>query len=361
MKQWKNICSLAAVLATGVVSADQMAGNAAKKTMPSSMDRGHEVTADQMGSGYNQSAMYDVSGNWDWFLQGSFIYWHTSQEGMDLGVTRILPVGTPGRKVEYQDFKYKPGFKVALGFDTTFDDWVFFGEYTWLHHNTRQTKSYSGATTLNTAPWTDPSSTTHMTRVASNWDFDLNIFDLALSRPFYQGTRLTVNPVFGLRAMWLDQSLTLHTTPTGSPDTVRNKSRYTSNSWALGPRGGILTNWHLGSGFRIIGNAYAGILYTRYTSVKDKQTASATATGVSVSNGTRNWLRPQVEFDLGLGWGSYIYGDDYHIDFSATYDYLVFFNQNMMRWMSDRVGNTSSASPGSLYLQGLTLTGRFDF
>ncbi|MBS0615035.1 MAG: hypothetical protein JSR58_00600 [Verrucomicrobia bacterium] len=360
MDKKKSIVSIAAIMAISVVSADQMAGS---KNNPAanSINRGHEVSADQMGAGYNQSAMYDVTGTWDWFLEGSFIYWQTSQEGMDLGVTRVLPVGSPGRKVRYQDFDYKPGFKVALGFDTTFDDWVFFGEYTWLHHNNRHTKHYTGNTTLNARPWVDPTNETHLTRLTSNWDFDLDIFDLALSRPFYQGTRLTVNPVFGLRAMWLDQSLTMHVTPTGKPASVRNKVRYTSDSWALGPRGGLLSNWHLGAGFRIIGNAYAGLLYTRYTKVKDKQGTQGGATAVSVSNGTRNWLRPQLEFDLGLGWGRYIYGDKYHIDFSATYDYLVFFNQNMMRWMSDRVSIGSDGGPSNLYLQGLTLTGRFDF
>ena len=375
-RKWKNICSLAAVLATGVVSADQAAGNRGtpqkSKDMPmNQMDRGHEVSADQMGAGYNQSAAISLSGEWDWFLQASFIYWHASQENMSLGFTTQTTGGQeqnpfPGHMV-YQDFKYRPGFKVATGFDTKFDDWSFFAEYTWYHHNTHTTKSEDSGLGIDIGNLT-PNNNDVMSKISSEWELKVDILDVAVSRPYYQGTRLTVNPVVGLRAMWIHQEWEQDVTPlnltAGPSPTTKGDLELESKSWGLGPRFGFYSNWHLGGGFSVIGNAFASVLYTRYTHLTQTQDQlDAGKTPVRVTNGTHGYLRPQIETNLGLGWGQYIYGHDYHIGFAATYDFNVFFNENMLRSFADgTVASTGSMStPGNLYLHGLTLTGRFDF
>ena len=197
------------MLATGIVSADQMSRGQAssKKNKPvSQMDRGHEVSADQMGAGYNQYAEYDLGSNWDWFIQASFIYWHVSQENMDIDLrTQRFADGSTGKfanpgHVDFQDFRYKPGFKVAMGFDTQFDNWVTFAEYTWLHHETKTNRTADENQALALGSWI-PANNKSASHLSAKWKFDLDILDFAISRPYYQGTRLTVNPVVGLRAM----------------------------------------------------------------------------------------------------------------------------------------------------------------
>ncbi len=382
---WKNICSLIAVLATGVVSADQMSGGQATvkkdKNMPmNQMDRGHEVCADQMGSGYNQYAEYDLGSNWDWFIQASFIYWHVSQEHMDIALTTQRSAGgvssgtpNPGH-LDFQEFKYKPGFKVAIGFDSQFDNWVPFAEYTWLHHETRTNKSVGSGHALNLGDWVSTPNNSTASRLSAKWKFDLDILDVAISRPYYQGTRLTVNPIVGLRGMWMKQTNRFHFSPLGSPGnpaaTNPANAHYENKSWAVGPRVGAYTNWHLGAGFRAIGNAFASILYTRYNKVKmhvdqlDSVTGGTPTTSpINVKTGRISALRPQAEMNLGLGWGTYFFDHDYHIDFSATYDFMVFWHQNINRSLAVRTQGQGGVflEPGDLYIHGLTVNCRFDF
>lgn len=74
-----------------------------------------------------------------------------------------------------------------------------------------------------------------------------------------------------------------------------------------------------------------------------------------------SYLRPNVELDLGLGWGKYFKKRHWHVDFSATYDLQIFWNQNMMRSFPIIDNPLFALWPGNLYLYGLTLNGRLDF
>lgn len=65
--------------------------------------------------------------------------------------------------------------------------------------------------------------------------------------------------------------------------------------------------------------------------------------------------------NLGIGWGSYLGCQDYHLDILATYDFQVFWNQNMMVQLADDVFIRTGHAAANLYLQGLTVRTQFDF
>ncbi len=71
-------------------------------------------------------------------------------------------------------------------------------------------------------------------------------------------------------------------------------------------------------------------------------------------------VRPMLDLGLGIGWGMYAFDNQYHFDFLATYDFNVYWNQNMMRTLADdfAIGVPSS---NDLFQQGLTLRAQFDF
>ena len=52
--------------------------------------------------------------------------------------------------------------------------------------------------------------------------------------------------------------------------------------------------------------------------------------------------------ELGFAWGSYVSEDRYHLDFSVSYDFMKFFEQNMMRRTLDGY-ITQAVSAGSVY------------
>ncbi len=77
---------------------------------------------------------------------------------------------------------------------------------------------------------------------------------------------------------------------------------------------------------------------------------------------TIDFLRAHADFELGLGWGTYFDNNNWHIDFSATYGFQIFWDQNMFRNFESSVAPAKSFAPnGNLYVHGVTLNADFDF
>ena len=72
-------------------------------------------------------------------------------------------------------------------------------------------------------------------------------------------------------------------------------------------------------------------------------------------------MRAIGDAQAGFGWGMYLCDQQYHIDLSATYEFQVYWNQNMINWYSASLIGLNGTSPGNLYFQGLTVNATFDF
>ena len=315
---------------------------------------------------YNAPARIDLDGCWwDLDVYASFIYWHVSQESMDLSIPSLSlsdtledPVG-----LVFQPFDYKPGFKVGIGSELGHDNWIWFAEYTRLH----QTTTFSGTLAsefwfLNS--WFPPETdVTYLpTTLSSKWKMNFDMVDLDFSRPYYQGTYLTVSPYGGLRGLWITQAFSIATNP-NTVSVVSTDVR--SHCWSVGPLAGVCSNWMVGSGFRFEGKASTSLLFTRYTKLAVDEFFSAIATGgVAISanaiNRDYDVLRPAMELGLGIGWGTYLNCGKWYIDLSASYDFLHFWGQNMLRYYVVAVEGVSITAD-NLQMHGLTATARVDF
>ncbi len=325
---------------------------------------------------YNIPARIEVRCSWDVFLTGSFIYWFANEEGLDLGYNTattggvtILPANN-GLKVA-QGGDWLPGFKVGIGANFDIDKWVGYAEYTWLHGST--TNSMNAGTDTRGTPvivlgtWYNQKTADPLDHTASNlsskWKIKLDMLDVLLSRPFYEGRNLTINPFFGARAMWIRQNLRLSATTTNAPANPvisHNQSR----SWALGPRAGMQSHWLVGLGFRLEGDAGAALLFQRYTKVAHRSDAlNATADGAAESLHYTNYgaLRPVMDMGLGIGWGSYLDCQNFYLDIAANYDFIYMWGQNVIRHLADDYNYGVDGACSDLFFQGLTLTVRFDF
>lgn len=343
-------------------------------------ERGYPNTNCCFPAAYNEPANYDLAPcAWDFWVDASFTYWDALQDGMDLAVqttvnsTPTLLSPTVGNFL-FQDNQYKPGFKVGLGMDLGHDDWSAFAEYTWFRSTTTTNTAPSSDGRAGTAVWAvnswvraaNTGGLIDFSSLSSSWTLNMDLLDVGATRPYYQGTHLIAGPFGGVRAQWIRQKLDLSGntfTTSAATGTTGVTSNNKSNSWAVGPRGGINGKWHVGYGLRVEGDIAASILFTQYTSVKNN--VSATSSGGNPTAGNYsdyNCLRVGNEMNLGLGWGSYFDCRNYHLDLLATYDFQVFWNQNMMRALVDNLGGgTVGASAGNLYLQGLTVKAQFDF
>lgn len=319
-----------------------------------------------MVPGYNAPSRIDVRNSWDLYLTGSFIYWNPREEGLDLGVTNVPDAsGNIYGVMLDMKFPYKMGFKTGLGIHTNTDNWDVYTEYTWFHMSHRHGSGAPSNGSLIPA-WLflsnefTPGSVA--TSVAANWLLDMDIIDLELGRCFYVGTCLTFRPYFGGRLDWIKQRYHLRSDPdefsfvTGSSAEANARS----TSWGLGPRAGVAINYLMNYGIRFFGKVNASILYTSYRVIYRSHQIFSPGLNIKVKDKVA-YLRPNFDMALGIGWGMYYCNYRYHIDFAASYDFQVFWNQNMMRHLADRICFGNDGTYGNLYLQGLTFTARWDF
>lgn len=348
------------------------------------------VPAGVYAAGYNAPAQVKLLGgakSWlpDVFASGSFLYYMANEDGLDIGTSgAIIPDGgqpvvgfTSNAQVALPDFGYKPSFKVGLG--TRLLEWTLAAEYTWIRNNTYTSKDApssqiagtTGVWTLN--DWYEQTTTSGQSMAFSNfdshWHLRMDIADVMLSRAFYQGRRVCVTPMFGVRGAWIRQRFNLKGDVPSTLVTSKNPgdtwSRNSSHSWGVGPRAAVEVDCLLGMGFRLEGEVGTSLLFTQYTNVRHSENvanAAAVPQTLTAEFHDYNCVRPIGELGLGIGWGSYLADQKYHIDLSASYDFMLFWNQNMMRKLLDTVNDgVGGAAGGDLSLNGLTFTARFDF
>ena len=176
-------------------------------------------------------------------------------------------------------------------------------------------------------------------------------------------------PHFGLRAGWIDQKykVTYFSSSPGTPviDTTY-KVTSSTESWAIGGRAGMDTDWKFCGGFFLFGNSSLSILYTDYDEISLNRTHLRQREGFNDEYGTYNserelcYLRPQLDIGLGLGWSDYFCCNDWFFDLRLGYEFHTFWSQNMFPKTND-VSVDPTATGGNLYLHGLVITARLDF
>lgn len=339
-------------------------------------ERGYPDTKCCIPSAYNEPARYELSPcPWNVWTDASFTYWTAYEEGLDLAQSFSLlnsKLVFSNSTYVTQKTEWKPGFKVGLGVQLGQDNWNAYAEYTWFRSktNTNSGTAPAGPAGTTDAAWYLNSwglfqDVYAASSISSKWRLGMDLLDVALSRPYYKGTHLLVTPFAGIRASWIRQNLRMDTTPTGSLDATSKAIFHNkSNSWAIGPRAGFQGKWQLGCNFRLEGDVGSSIAFTQYTTVSSSNdpTSKALLYTYSANYGSHyNTIRFNNDMNLGLGWGSYFDCRNYHFDLFLSYDFQIFWNQNMIRKLVDGSNRGISPSPSNLYLQGLTIRAEFDF
>lgn len=317
---------------------------------------------------YNTPARIDVRGCWGFYITGSYIYWMPKEENIELGVSLEFDVQN-GEKIIIENYNvvdfepwYRSGYKVGIGLISDYDHWDWYSEYTWFHQR-------QGASTDDQiiAKWLKPvlaNQFPQMNNASGSWLLELDVIDSHLARTYYVGRRLVFRTHFGGRVAWLQQSIGVDYENMRTEGVVTFSSKNSSTSRGFGPRMGVDTNWMLGDSFRIFGKGAGSILYTEYD-ISQQQTNPLLEEFniISWKLSDDTWfLRPNFELIAGLGYGTYFCCERYYVDFSASYEFHVFWNQNVFRhFYGDNILNQKTLAEGDLYLHGLTITLKVSF
>ncbi len=344
---------------------------------------GDKIKEGQLPSGYNKAASYDCLDPWKLFLTGDYIYWTWQQELMQVG-TFMTPTAFGSSaflngegEVVLQTPDYASGFQLGMGCDLRgMDDWNLYSEYTWYKNTNNLHTTTSGSELLAVSsriiPYLEYASLGILVSedLTTTARMTYNMVDLVLERPFYFGRKLTANFIVGLEALWISQEFTANGSelsfiePDSQTSDLLSNASFSSyskqKSWGLGPKFGINSSWLLGYGLKIIGTASLSALYTSY--IKLITSTVGTISTFNLINlemnqpGNYNTVNPIGTASLGLGWGSYFCNNSFHFDLLASYDFKVFWSQNVI----DSLLN-GNGSPGNMSLRGLNIQARFDF
>lgn len=314
------------------------------------------------------------------FLEASYLYWYAGEDGLSLGRSGNFLIGDDpflltSNTLLSQPFRYHSGFKVGTGWRK--NSWSIAFDYTWVRNSSSQSIS---APNLNPnlgtgvwviAPWflqiaNDGGSLSGI-HLNSKWSLSLDLTDLTLSHTYCQYSRLAITPLAGLRAAFIRQKLNLELTETPgilislSPQPIHSWNY--SNSWAIGPRFGSNALLKLVDGFGVNGKIALSLLFTNYTTIfhKEQQASASSFPEGNIYAIIRNQatLRPVLECGLGLKWEKRFRNNSY-LSLSADYDFMLWWNQNMIREMLNSMWNEAPIN-GNLYLYGPTFSVSFVF
>jgi hypothetical protein len=265
-----------------------------------------------MQSAYNHPARINVCGSWDMFASVSFLYWQPRENGLNLGTDAILNSANSSvlRDLE-MDFEYKPAFKLLLGYNFEYDNWQTLIRYTRMNMDISTSENKAPDFFLSPSWFSNAGLNENTTKITNKWDLDFNIFDWEISRPYFSGKSLNVNLLFGLKSGWIDQSLISTIIYSGSPF----NTKASSDSWLLGPRMGINSDYVLFDRFRILGDFAASLFYQKFSKVKLNEDDLVFG-NLSVVNfeSTYKDINFSTEFKIGFGWGTYFNSNNWYFD-----------------------------------------------
>lgn len=302
-------------------------------------------------NGYNAPANVDVNG-YNIFMNASFIYWQPKEGELELGQYDPINDNLDYYETINMSLDYHPGFKVSFGFNYDYDNWDIVGNY--LRYHSTDKKGYSPpnwAVDINDF-WTTTTNSAHMD---SKLKVHLDLVSLILGRYFYVGKKLILRPNIGLQGGIINQRLYI----TSVDYTYRwdVSSNYRSHSWCVGPYAGLDTSWILTQGFNVAGNVGFSLLYQDFHS-RAKVQDNDVLTNYTNYKFNPSQITPNIDLNLGLGWGAYFLNNRCHFNILASYEFNYFFNQNLFRQL---LSSLLYASKGDLMLHGLTLKVQVDF
>lgn len=337
------------------------------------------------------------------------LYWRVSEEGLEYAITNsfefdstseeLLTATIPtfyrmdveNGKTHLPDFDWSWGFRVGATYETSHDGWDLASFWTNFRHKAHDSIQTSGnpdpnditigmgSGTFISPLWVAKlfSPPGLMNVASAKWKLGLDLIDLELGRQFLVSQYLSLRPFIALRTGWIHQQYRLffqapniNLSPISTPPSGEGNGReivalMKNNFWGIGPRAGLNTQWLLGRGISIYGNAafsmLTGRFKVRYKLIDQKPvlTQEIVAFGLTIEVNTSpvfndsyentnrvNSTATTADLALGLRWDTTTHENRFCFSIWAGYDQNIFFGQNQfMNYQYDFTLIPNSTSP----------------
>jgi hypothetical protein len=315
--------------------------------------------------GFSQDARIEPRDSSGLSINFFFNEYFASQDQMEVGYAGNTADGffptyhVPGGDVLRLGNNYRPGFQVGFGGALPIDHWSFGGEYLWYRGHAA-TKHYHHGTDYYMSPLFVSPYNLVCSSIDADWHLALDLVDFFLTRPYYEGKRLTVEPVLGIKLGSIRQNFDVHANVLEG-EWESQEAITKSRALGIGPKFGCQSNYLIGKGFAVFGDLAGTFFYSKYTKNKVRYSNFVDEFN-SLSENGYSTLRPIMDAGVGLSWkgyfglgsGSYNWHKTFYMSLSCAYNFSLFFSQNVTRGLIATAAKTQ-ATPGNLYLQGFSV------
>jgi Legionella pneumophila major outer membrane protein precursor len=321
----------------------------------------------------------------DFYISADLLIFQAKQNGLDFAMVNnvgdqsansISPSNdglaggiVKGYSSDCKDWDWDLGARVNLGFYLNHDAWNFDLAWTYFHYTTDTSSVVKGSGRMLPfwlVPQAFPGAADGVLperEASAQWEMHYNTFDISLGKPHHISRYVIFNPHFGLRAAWVDQCYLARYggsfTNTEATTQLGAEMEASNDFWSVGLRAGVQTEWLLGSGWTIFGNAAGSLLYTKF---EIDQSVSQGNLGYGFDDDFKQNIA-NMELLLGIGWGTLFCKQQYRFSLRAAYEFHQWWNVNHMRrlFSSTTWSANDKVSRGDLTLNGVSIRVMFDF
>jgi len=328
----------------------------------------------------------------DFFFTSDVLIFKACEDGLAFGTqtsTAAAPFPTGltdvNSRVKNVHPKWSVGYRLGINYVNPCNCWVaslFWTHFdTHMHHTFFQYPSIGGASQSFFTPGYgftgyNSSDLSLIGSTYARWKLRLNLLDVEFSRLFCITECLTLRPHAGIRAAWMRQSYIIsNTVIASSVSSTIQQSRLKFEYEGAGLRGGLDTEWNLGCGLSLYGNAAVSTLYGVFN-VKSQDAYSLDVLGTSLFDVEQKddiyECSAVTDAALGLRWKGCFCDDTVAVTLNLGWEHHMFFNQNHFEDFVKLSNSTALNGPGGevknpqrqrgdLCLKGFTIGANLDY
>jgi hypothetical protein len=314
----------------------------------------------------------NVSGaKWNVSLQGNFLYWVATEDGLEFCETSNGSTTT----VREAAYHFDPGYKVAFSLFPNFDGADITFRFTWFNQPQR-TRTYQDDDSVtcennpdkkicNIEPFgsstffEDLFIAEDINLASAKWGLQLSEADAEIGKRYKISKRLYLRPYMGVKAIWQKQTLDInYSSFLIFPAFDVQESIYSQqNTIGIGPRIGMDYKFRFTKQIGFSANTAFSNVSTRFKTTSYDQSSFLGDTPDSNFNLRNNVsaTQPVIELLLGMDIDQYFFKSRYHVGTFIGWEFHYFGKNNHL------IVTPEDFREGDLSIQGLNFKLQFDF
>jgi len=281
-------------------------------------------------------------------MSASFLWMAFYEEGLEYAINVNETTAIQKEKLEFN-----PGFRVNFSFDRE----LFYVNIGWTYIRFKD-DDFAHPGTDGLLGLFLPPETGSLTGASSRISGDFNTLDMNISKPYHVSRYYISNPMFGIRAGWIDQDYHIRYFSAGIGGPLIKRNTWLKNDyWGAGIRGLYEGQFLLGSGFSFYGKIAFALLFGKF----DLSQQSENLTVADIGNRALEYrtedsfysVQPNAELGMGFSWSRFFHKNQYQISLKVGYEFHHWWDQNQARKFFDSdPTSTDNVSRGDLSFNG---------